>query len=150
MRFRTMLAIIVSLLIAALVILNWRPFAAPMTLNFLVTSADLPIGIVMLAILMLGLIVVSSLLGMWHGTLLAEFRRQSKELQAQRELAENAEASRFTELGSLVRNEIANSDKRIETAIAALRQELEETENSIAATLGEIDDGYRREMERPG
>jgi hypothetical protein len=73
-----------------------------------------------------------------------EFRRQSKELQAQRTLAESAEASRFTELGTLIRDEIANSDKRVETALEGLRSELRATENSLAATLGEMDDRYQR------
>jgi hypothetical protein len=65
--------------------------------------------------------------------LLAEFRRQAKELEAQRQLAESAEASRFTELGTLIREEIAK-----------LRTELQDTEHSIAATLGEMDDRLRK------
>jgi hypothetical protein len=133
MRFRTMMAIFVAGLLAAFVAVNWRVFAAPASLSFLVTSTVVPIGVVMAAMLALGLLAVSSFLGAWHGTLLAELRRQSKELLVQRSLAENAESSRFTELGTLIRSEIA-----------ALRQELKDTESSIAATLGEMDDRYRR------
>ena len=148
MRFRTMLAIVISIALAAFFILNWRVFAAPATLSFLVISVDAPIGLVMLALFALGVLVLSSYLGVWQGTLLMEFRRQTKELQAQRSLAENAEASRFTELGTLIRDEIANSNKRMETALEGLRSELRETENSIAATLGEMDDRYQRTTDR--
>jgi hypothetical protein len=88
-------------------------------------------------------------LGAWQGTLLMEFRRQTKELQAQRTLAESAEASRFTELGTLVREEMANSSRRVETALEGLRGELHAAENSLAATLAEMDDRYRRALERP-
>ena len=87
----------------------------------------------MLLLFGVGLLVLWNTLGRWQGTLLQEFRRQAKELQAQRLLAESAEASRFTELGALVREEIAK-----------LRTELEETEHSIAATLGEMDDRLRK------
>jgi uncharacterized integral membrane protein len=148
MRFRTMLAIVISIALTAFFILNWRVFAAPATLSFLVISVDAPIGLVMLALFALGVLVLSSYLGVWQGTLLMEFRRQTKELQAQRSLAENAEASRLTELGTLIRDEIANSNKRMETALEGLRSELRETENSIAATLGEMDDRYQRTTDR--
>ncbi len=144
MRFRTMLAIVISIALTAFFILNWRVFTAPATLSFLVISVDAPIGLVMLALFALGVLVLSTYLGRWQGTLLMEFRRQTKELQAQRTLAENAEASRFTELGTLIRDEIANSNKRMETALEGLRSELRATENSIAATLGEMDDRYQR------
>ena len=143
-----MLAIVISIALAAFFILNWRVFAAPATLSFLVISVDAPIGLVMLALFALGVLVLSSYLGVWQGTLLMEFRRQTKELQAQRSLAENAEASRLTELGTLIRDEIANSNKRMETALEGLRSELRETENSIAATLGEMDDRYQRTTDR--
>jgi uncharacterized integral membrane protein len=149
MRFRTMLAIAVSVALAAFLILNWRVFAARVTLSFLVSSVDAPIGIVMLVLFALGVLVLSSYLGAWQGTLLMEFRRQTKELQAQRTLAESAEASRFTELGTLVREEMANSSRRVETALEGLRGELHAAENSLAATLAEMDDRYRRALERP-
>jgi len=144
MRLRTLLAITTVILLAAFFALNWRAFAAPVTLTFLVASVDAPVGVVMLVLFALGILAVSSSLGVWHGTLLMEYRRQSKELQAQRTLAESAETSRFTELGTLVRDELANSDRRVEAAIEALSKELRDTENSIAATLGEMDDRYRR------
>jgi uncharacterized integral membrane protein len=144
MRFRTMLATVVAVALTAFIIVNWRVFAAPAKLSFLVSSVDAPIGMVMLALFALGILALSSYLGVWQGTLLTEFRRQAKELQAQRTLAESAEASRFTELGALVREEIAGSNKRFEAALEALRGELRATENSLAATLGEMDDRYRR------
>jgi uncharacterized integral membrane protein len=148
MRFRTMIAVVVSVVLTGFFILNWRVFATPATLSFLVTSVDAPIGVVMLSLFALALLVLASFVGVWQGTLLVEFRRQAKELQAQRALAESAEASRFTELGTLIREQISLSDQRLETAIEALRRELRETENSISATLGEMDDRYRRTVGR--
>jgi uncharacterized integral membrane protein len=129
-----LLVLAASGLAALFVVLNWRVFAGTAKLNLLLTSADVPVGVVMLLLFALGLLVLWNYVGAWQGTLLTEFRRQAKELQAQRLLAESAEASRFTELGTLVREEIAK-----------LRTELQETEHSIAATLGEMDDRLRKD-----
>ena len=90
----------------------------------------------MLMLFAVALIVLWILVSGWQGTLLAEFRRQAKELQAQRLLAESAEASRFTELGALIREENAK-----------LLTELQETEHSIAATIGEMDDRLRKPLD---
>jgi uncharacterized protein HemX len=132
-RIRSLLVLVASGLAALFVVLNWRVFAASAKLNLLLTSAEVPVGVVMLLLFALALLVLWIIVGRWQGTLLTEFRRQAQELQAQRLLAENAEASRFTELGALIREEIAK-----------LRTELQETEHSIAATLGEMDDRLRK------
>jgi len=144
MRVRTMLAVIVSVVLAAFFVVNWRVFATPVSLSFLVTSVEAPVGLVMLSLFALGLLALSAFVGLWQGTLLVEFRRQAKELAAQRNLAESAEASRFTGLGALIREELAASDARVVAALEGLRAELKATENAIAATLGEMDDRYRR------
>jgi uncharacterized integral membrane protein len=132
--FRSLLVLLASGLAALFVVLNWRVFAASAKLNLLLTSADVPVGVVMLLLFALALLVLWIIVGRWQGTLLTEFRRQAQELQAQRLLAESAEASRFTELGALIREEIAK-----------LRTELQDTEHSIAATLGEMDERLRKD-----
>jgi hypothetical protein len=132
-RIRSLLVLAATGLAALFVVLNWRVFAASAKLNLLLTSAEVPVGVVMLLLFALALLVLWVIVGRWQGTLLTEFRRQAQELQAQRLLAENAEASRFTELGALIREENAK-----------LLTELQETEHSIAATLGEMDDRLRK------
>jgi len=132
-RFKSLLILVAAGLAALFIVLNWRVFAGPAKLNLLLTQAEVPVGIMMLMLFVLALAVLWILVSGWQGTLLAEFRRQGKELQAQRLLAESAEASRFTELGALIREEIAK-----------LRTELQDTEHSIAATLGEMDDRLRK------
>ena len=134
MRFRSLLVLVASGLAALFVVLNWRIFAAPAKLNLLLTSAPPPPPPPPPPLFALALLVLWIIVGRWQGTLLTEFRRQAQELQAQRLLAESAEASRFTELGALIREEIAK-----------LRTELQDTEHSIAATLGEMDDRLRKD-----
>jgi uncharacterized integral membrane protein len=149
MRVRSIVALVVLLLAVVFFVLNWRVFAAPATMNLLLTSVEAPVGLVMLVLFALGLSLAASYVWIWQSTLLTEFRRQGKELQAQRTLAETAEASRFTELGRLVRDEIARSDEHMKLALDALRTEFRDTEHSIAATLGEMDDRLRRGIAPP-
>ena len=137
MRFKSLLILVAAGLAALFIVLNWRVFAGPAKLNLAVTQAEVPVGVMMLMLFALALVVLWILVSGWQGTLLAEFRRQAKELQAQRLLAESAEASRFTELGALIREEIAK-----------LRTELQDTEHSIAATLGEMDDRLHKRVDQ--
>jgi uncharacterized integral membrane protein len=148
MRFRTVFLLIVMLVTAAFLFMNWRVFAAPARFSFLVGSADIPIGLVMFVLLALIILAFAIYVGMWQGTLLMDYRRQSKELQAQRLLADDAEASRFTALSTLLHEEMSKQDTRLEAAFVALRTEVRDTEHSIAATLGEMDDRMRRATNR--
>jgi uncharacterized integral membrane protein len=144
MRIRTLFVIIVVFAAAAFLFINWRAFSAPVRLNFLFTTADVPVGLVMVALLGLLVLAFTAYAAIWQGTVMLEYRRQAKELQAQRALAEDAEASRFTELGGLLRGQIAELEKRLQASLDGLRSEVRDTEHSIAATLGEMDDRLRR------
>jgi len=136
-RLKSLLILVAAGLTGLFVVLNLKVFAAPAKLNLVLTQAEVPVGVIMLMLFAVALVVIWILVSGWQGTLLAEFRRQAKELEAQRQLAESAEASRFTELGTLIREEVAK-----------LRTELQDTEHSIAATLGEMDDRLRKRADQ--
>ena len=148
MRVRTLVAVVLLILVTVFFVVNWRVFAAPAKISLLVTTVEMPIGVVSLTLGAVALLVLLGYAGFWQSTLLMEFRRQSRDLQAQRALAESAEASRFTALATLVREEIANSDSRLEAALGLLRQEIKESENSLAASIAEMDDRIAREGPR--
>jgi len=135
-RLKSLLILVAAGLTGLFVVLNLKVFAAPAKLNLVLTQVEVPVGVIMLMLFAVALVVIWILVSGWQGTLLAEFRRQAKELEAQRQLAESAEASRFTELGTLIREEVAK-----------LRTELQDTEHSIAATLGEMDDRLRKRVD---
>lgn len=144
MRVRTIALIVAGVVAAVFLIINWSVFAAPASFYFLIGTISIPIGVVMLGLMALITLGYAIYLGIWQSKLLADYRRQSKELQSQRSLADNAEASRFTALSALLREEMSKQDARLEAAFTALRNELKDTEHSIAATLGEMDDRQRR------
>lgn len=140
MRMRTLLVVVVVLAVLAFVAINWAALAAPTTLSLAVTTFEAPIGLVMTGIL--GLVVLAFALYMvaWQSAILLESRRQAKELNAQRALADQAEASRFTELRSVMRDELARLGDRIAQTQEQLRGEIHDSANSLAATIAEMDD----------
>ncbi len=129
MRVRTVLVILVMLLLTVFVAINWAAFMAPTTLNLLVARIEAPLGLVMLGLQVLVLLVFAVYIAMWQGAVLLQSRRHTKEMQAQRTLADQAEASRFTELRTMLHGEFEQ-----------LRSEMREQANAVAATIGEMDE----------
>ena len=126
MPLRTVFLIVVVALIALFAVLNWSAFLAPTTLSFGVTQLQAPLGLIMLGLLAVLTAVFLFYVVYLQTTVLLQWRRREKELQASRELADQAEASRFTELR-------AHLDTR-----------LTEIENSLAAQIGEMRDRLER------
>jgi uncharacterized integral membrane protein len=120
MPLRTVVLLIILAVVALFAALNWSAFLAPTTLSLGFTQVQPPLGLLMLALLAAVTAVFLGYLVYLQSTVLLESRRHAKELQAQRELADQAEASRFTELRSFI-------DSR-----------LSEVENSLGAQLGEM------------
>jgi hypothetical protein len=84
-----------------------------------------------------------------------EGRRQARELQTQRELADRAEESRFQQLRSAMEaqldeleNQITGSKTavllRLDEVERSLRSTVEQSGNTLAAYMGEIEDRFER------
>ena len=126
MPLRTVLLLIVLAAIALFAALNWSAFLAPTTLSLGFAQVQAPLGLIMLGLIALLTALFLGYLVYLQTTVLLESRRHAKELQAQRELADQAEASRVTELR------------------AYLDARLSEVENSLGAQLGEMRDRLER------
>ncbi len=144
MRTRTLLVILVMLLIAAFLVVNWSVFAASAKFSLIFTSIDVPMGSVLLGILTLIALTFGIYSAVSWSAILLEFRRQAKELTVQRTLADQAEASRFTELRSVVHDELQHLADRMTQMHDAFRVEIRDNANSLAATIGELDDRIQR------
>jgi len=149
--------ILAFVLLAAFASLNWLALAAPNTLDLGFSEVNAPLGVVMLVFTaaISGLFIVYIVL-MQAGVILEE-RRLTKELKAQRELADTAEASRFTELRTFLDNELhrieaqrAESSRefhtRIELSERGMHQNLTEATATLSAYLGEIEDKLDRAL----
>jgi uncharacterized integral membrane protein len=134
MRIRTLLVVIALLLVAAFMALNWGAFATPASLNLLATTIEAPPALIMAAVLGLVVLAGAVYMALWQSRILLESRRHAKELQAQRELADQAEASRFTELRATMVEQSERLTQRLTSVQEALQSEIRDQVNSLAAT----------------
>jgi uncharacterized integral membrane protein len=144
MRTRSLLVVLVLLLIGAFLAINWSVFAASAKVSFVFVSVEVPIGLVMLGILTLSALTFGIYSAVSWSAILLEFRRQAKELTAQRTLADQAEASRFTELRAVMRDELEHLADRMTQMHDTFRAEIRDNANSLAATIGELDDRIQK------
>ena len=95
------LLLILIILLAALALfaaLNWTALTAPTALSFVFGTVQAPIGLIMLGFTVAIVVAFLVYIVYLQSSVVLEARRQARELQTQRELADRAEASRFTEL----------------------------------------------------
>lgn len=160
MRTLYLLLALVAALLAAVATLNWEVFITPTDISLGFGQVAVP-----LSLMLLGLLVLLSVLFLVHavyiqGSALMETRRHTKELQANRELADKAEASRFTALREFIAAEMTRQEARQTEAqqqllvrLAELAQAshtlTEQTGNSLAASLGELEDRLERGLPPP-
>jgi mannitol-specific phosphotransferase system IIBC component len=155
MGIRAGLLFLLVVVIAALAALNWSLLATPVPMSLGVTTVQAPIGLVMLGLTTLLGIVFAAYVVYLQSTVLMETRRHTKEMQAQRDLADRAEASRFTELRNFLESQenahmASNAQRhaallaRVEQLEATLRARSDQTENSLAAHLGQLEDRLER------
>lgn len=151
MRVRTLLLLLVLIAIGAFAVLNWGAFMTPTTLNLGVADVHAPLGLAMLGMLAFVTAFFLVYLVYLQSSMLLEARRHGREQQANRELADKAEASRFTELRGFLELELkrlasldAESKTTLLTRLDALDQGLrltvEQTGNSISAQIGQLED----------
>jgi uncharacterized protein HemX len=76
-------------------------------------------------------------------------RRHSAELRSHRELADNAEISRFTELRQYLQQELAQIQELHRQSEQRLREEMHSSQNSLSASIGEIDERLERHFPSP-
>lgn len=152
--FALILTLAFSLLLL-LVTLNWTTFSVPTSLNLGLTQVWAPPAVVTLVFTgVISALFIVYIVLQQAGVILEE-RRFAKEGKAQRELAEKAEASRFTELRTLLDGELGRIEaqgaastrelaERMTQSDRALQAGLAEATRSTAASLGEIEDKLDR------
>lgn len=150
MRGRNVFLLVVIVLMGVFAWLNWAAFAESKSLNLVVGRVNAPLGVLLL-VMMAVLVVVYFLytVGLETAALL-EVKRYARELLASRKLADEAEASRFTELKKYIEGELTNLRgqggqnpeilARLERLEAELREDIERAGNTLAAYIGELED----------
>jgi hypothetical protein len=155
MKIWTFLLILVLAATGTLAAFNWEAFSATTPLWLGVATVQAPLGVVMLGMVAILTVLFLLSIGYSQSLSLIEARRYAKELQANRELAERAEASRLLELRGFleVSMQAINSQgaetralllSRLDQVERSMATSLEQTGNSLAASIGEVDDRLER------
>lgn len=155
MTIRTLLFLIALVAVAAFAALNWSAFTTPTTLSLGLADVQAPLGLVMLGLLVFLTALFLAFVVYLQTSVLVEARRHARELTSHRTLADQAEASRFTELRGFLETELkrlADLDADARAAVLArldrldrdLRSELEQSGNTLAAYIGELEDRLER------
>ena len=151
MRIRSLFLLLVLTLIGAFTALNWSVFLTNVPLSLGVVTLQAPLGLIMLGFLIFVVAYFLVYVLYLQSNVLFDARRNAKELQSNRELADKAEASRFTELRTFLEaglKQSAEQDKAAQQALMArldamenaLRTSVEQSGNSLSAYIGEIED----------
>src|SRR5574337_747248 len=102
MNLRTLLIALTLAALAVFALLNWAAFTAPTALTLGFADVQAPLGLIMLVATGLVSALFLVYIVLQQAGVILEARRYAKELKAHRELADTAEASRFTELRSFL------------------------------------------------
>lgn len=161
MPLRTIVILFAGGVVALFAALNWSAFTAPTSLHFGFGTVDAPLGLIML-----GFTVVLSLLFLifiiyLQTTVILEGRRHTRELQSHRDLAEQAESSRYNQLRQFLEAELQKSAQqsaqqradllaKLDEVERELRAAVEQSTNTLAAYVGEVDDLLQRKTGLPG
>jgi uncharacterized integral membrane protein len=147
------------ILLGVFTLANWSVLSTPTHLSFVAFSLDAPLGFVLLGTILVFLALFTVYVLILRTTMLMDARHYARELQAQQQLAEKAEASRLNELRSQLDHEFAQLQEtieksrtdlvvRVEGMEQALRNAIEESGRSLSAYVGEVDDKIDRSLVR--
>ena len=155
MKTLSFIVVLVLVLAAVFVAANWSVLVQTTPLSFVAFQVEGPLGIILLGItlVIVALVVIYALV--LRTNWLLESHRLNREVQKQRELAEEAESSRMTELRALIESELSGvreaikesaeqAAARTEAADETLTDTLNEAVNSLNAHIGYFDDKLNR------
>jgi uncharacterized integral membrane protein len=156
MYLRTLLLLFVFGAIAVFAAVNWEAVTTPTSLSLVFATVQAPLGLVMLGVAAILTVLFLVFLVYLQTSAIIEARRYARELRAQRELAEQAESSRIAELRAFLQAELpkladqtANLRTDVQTRLDQLDQDLrstiEQSGNTLAAYIGELEDRLERE-----
>ena len=155
MRTKSIFLVLFIAMVAAFVALNVGEFTRASVLSLGFTSVQAPLGLVMLALLAAVAVIFLGVMIYLQSSNLLETRNYARELSTQRELADKAEASRFTELRHYLEAQAASQQRREQAAEQVLGERfaaqnrvlmarVEQSDNTLAAYMGQLEDQIER------
>jgi hypothetical protein len=159
MRARLVFIVLALLVVGGVAALNWPDFTRTTPMSFGAFTAEGSVGLFMLAAFGLTILVMLLSSAMQESRYMMESHRHAKALQAQRDLADKAEASRFTDLRQHLDMHLRENRQR--EAIAAtefekamvqsqreLRTQLEQMSRALDSRLAEFEGRIDARLDR--
>lgn len=133
---RYIVLLLVLLIGAGFVFINWQAVNAPVEVNLLITTAKAPITLMLLFWFSLLFVIVIYILFVQQTGSFATMRRLTKELQEQRKLATDQEASRLTDVK-------ADFEKKWQIWMEEQKQILSQTEQRLSDRQNKILEAFK-------
>jgi uncharacterized integral membrane protein len=160
MYLRTVLILFLLAILALFTGINWSAFVTPTTLSLVFATIEAPLGLILLGMVVLLAALFLLYIVYLQSSVLIETRRHARELHAQRELAEQAERSRFHELRADWENDAQSRAQQTDALKAEIlarldalerntRSAIAQCENTVAAYMAELDDRLQRAVHEP-
>jgi len=137
MKILSFIIIAILTLVAIFAAANWGVLMQTTPLSFVAFEIQGPLGMILLGITLVVVVLVVGYSTILRTNWLVESRRLNREVQKQRELAEQAETSRVSELRSLIELELTGVRTAIQEAAALTVARTESAERSLSGTLNE-------------
>ena len=161
MLLRNILLIFILSVLVIFAAINWSAIVEPTSISLIFTTVQAPLGLILLTITALLAVFFLTFVVYMQSSILMERQRLSRDLETQRQLANQAEASRFSELRAYLETELqqlstSNQDMQnhVETRLTTLEQTLnttiEQTGNTLSAYIGELEDRLENNSGKSG
>jgi uncharacterized integral membrane protein len=150
-----MVILLTLVLLGVFVLANWSVLTARTTLSLLAFSIEGPLGLILLGIILVFLVLFMAHAITLRTTMLLEARRHAADLKSERDRADQADASRISELRreidqrfSELRAAIQSTGEKQAASAKSLNESIERSielaTNSLSASIGDLD----RRLER--
>ena len=138
MHLRHLALSLVAILIGLFAALNWAVISQSTTLNLGLMQVQGPLGVVLLGLTALLAVVFVVYVLYMETAMLLDSRRQAKDMEVQRNLADQAELSRFTELRAYMQGELMLANQRSEEQHAQLLAKLDRLEANLGTHIEQL------------
>lgn len=156
MKFLAVVSLIVAAVAFVLLALNWGAVVAPGDFSLGFAAVQAPLGLITLVLMVLLVVLLLVMVVSVRTSASRTASHHSRELEASRTLANQAESSRLTELRAYLESELsrqaalnAESKSDVLNAVRQLEEKLlvfmEDADNALAASIGELEDRIERE-----
>lgn len=134
MNLRTILIALAMLALAAFALLNWSAITNPTTLSVGFAEVQAPLGVVLLVFAAALSALFLAYIVFQQAGVIMEARRYAKELKSHRELADTAEASRFTDLRAFLETKLSRLEAQGNASTRQLEDRLSQLEARLRST----------------